>query len=50
MHKTHIEFGPYYSEGYLQDVKKSMITLARYKFASKMLEELGYKVEPKYNA
>lgn len=38
MHKTHIEFGPYYSEGYLQDVKKSMITLARYKFASKMLE------------
>lgn len=33
-----VTLGPYYSEGYLNDVKKSMITLARYKFASKLLE------------
>lgn len=31
-------FGEYYSDGIYTDIKKSMITLARYKFASKMLE------------
>lgn len=30
--------GPYYSGGMYTDIKKSMITLARYKFAAKMLE------------
>ncbi|MGN0141589.1 MAG: class I SAM-dependent methyltransferase [Roseburia sp.] len=33
-----VQLGEYYSEGFLHDVKKTMITLSRYKFASKMME------------
>ncbi len=42
MHENFVQFGPYYSEEYLRDVKKFMITLARYKFAGKMLEHRDY--------
>ncbi len=31
---------PYYSSGMYGDIKKSMITLARYKFVSKMLRHM----------
>lgn len=38
MNKDIFELGPYYSNGMYTDIKKSMITLSRYKFVSKMLE------------
>lgn len=45
MNKSIFQLGPYYSGGIWTDVKKSMITLARYKFCTKMLEYVsGLKV------
>lgn len=36
MDKEKFSFGLYYSDGMRKDIKKSMVTLARYKFAAKM--------------
>jgi len=45
MNENIFSFGPYYSGGLRTDIKKSMITLARYKFCGKMLEYVrGLKV------
>lgn len=41
MDKSIFYFGPYYSNGMYTDIKKAMITLARYKFAGKMVTHVG---------
>lgn len=45
MNKNVFQLGLYYSSGIQTDIKKTMITLAKYKFVGKMLErKKGLKV------